>query len=220
MSKNYLAGVLPSLRQPFEIGDHWLIEAFEGRVVRLTARELVLMTLDGNHVRIPNSVVFSSVTTNYPRNPRRSFEFDVTVDSDEALEAVKTLAAQTLLALPGVLHSPGVQLRVQALSDAGATLRMLGWVDERQADFLKVKSEALRTTKEAFERAGVRWPESVTTVRVQGQGTGAPDARPRTLVPPRAESVDVSLETDLDAQRAEELADPDEPKLLEPRRNG
>lgn len=218
--ENYLAGVLLSLRQPFNIGDHLLLESFEGRVVRLTARELVLMTLDGNHVRIPNSVVFNGVTINYTRNPRRRFDFEVTVDRGEDIETVKTLGTQALLALPGVLHDPKVRLRVQALSDAGVTFRVLGWVDQRQADFLKVRSEALKAIKEAFERAGVQLPEPVATVQLQRLKVEKESevAPPQTPVPQHAEPVDVSPETDLDAQIAEELADPDEPNLLEPRR--
>lgn len=212
--ENYLAGTLLSLRQPFNIGDHLLLETFEGRVVRLTARELVLMTLDGNHVRIPNSVVFNGVTVNYTRNPRRRFEFEVTVDHREDLDTVKTLGTQALLGLPGVLPEPRVQVRVQALGDAGVTFRMLGWVDQRQADFLKVRSEALKSVIEALERGDVRLPEAVTTVRLQRQAAGVP--KPPT--PQRAGPVDVAPETELDAQLAEELADPAEPNLLEPPR--
>jgi small conductance mechanosensitive channel len=35
------------------------------------------MTLDGNHLRIPNSTVFKAVILNYTRNPQRRFEFDL-----------------------------------------------------------------------------------------------------------------------------------------------
>ena len=56
--ENYLAAVLLSLRQPFAPHDHIALEGFEGQVVRLTSRATVLLTFDGNHVRIPNARVF------------------------------------------------------------------------------------------------------------------------------------------------------------------
>ncbi|MEM6337604.1 MAG: mechanosensitive ion channel domain-containing protein, partial [Bacteroidota bacterium] len=56
--ENYLAGVLLSVRQPFALGDAVRIGDEEGKVMRLTARELLLMTYDGNHFRIPNASVF------------------------------------------------------------------------------------------------------------------------------------------------------------------
>ena len=64
-------------RQPFRANDHVVIDSFEGRVIRLTSRATVLMTPDGNHLRLPNAMVFRSVILNYTRNPSRRFEFDV-----------------------------------------------------------------------------------------------------------------------------------------------
>ena len=55
---NYVSSLMLSLRQPFRANDHVVIEGHEGRVIRLTSRATILMTLDGNHLRIPNSTVF------------------------------------------------------------------------------------------------------------------------------------------------------------------
>src|SRR5690606_9471771 len=66
--ENYLAGILLSMQRPFEIGDLVLLEGELGAVVRMTARELVMVTPQGNHVRMPNATVFKSKITNYSRN--------------------------------------------------------------------------------------------------------------------------------------------------------
>ncbi|MDD1449824.1 mechanosensitive ion channel [Sphingomonas sp. H160509] len=80
---NYVSSLMLSLRQPFRANDHVVIEGNEGRVVRLTSRATVLMTLDGNHLRIPNSIVFKSVILNYTRNSERRFAFELGVDADD-----------------------------------------------------------------------------------------------------------------------------------------
>ncbi|MEJ2540681.1 MAG: mechanosensitive ion channel [Gemmatimonadota bacterium] len=77
--QNYLAGLLMAVRQPFDKNDHVLVDSYEGKIVRLTPRETILMTLDGNHVRVPNALVFRSPMTNFTRNPRRRFQFDAGV---------------------------------------------------------------------------------------------------------------------------------------------
>lgn len=64
IAENYIAGVLLSVRHRFAIGDHLLIQQHEGKVLRMTSRELMLMTLDGNHLSIPNSTVFKSIVCN------------------------------------------------------------------------------------------------------------------------------------------------------------
>ena len=56
--ENYIASIMLSLRQPFRANERVKINEHEGVVIRLTSRATVLMTLDGNHLRIPNADVF------------------------------------------------------------------------------------------------------------------------------------------------------------------
>jgi small-conductance mechanosensitive channel len=73
--ENYIASIMLSVRQPFRADEHVIINDHEGLVVRLTSRATILMTLDGNHLRIPNSEVFKATRLNYTGNPQRRFEF-------------------------------------------------------------------------------------------------------------------------------------------------
>src|SRR5690606_6551142 len=61
IAENYIAGVLLSLRRPFAPGDHVRIDAHEGKIVALTSRATMMMTLDGNELRLPNALVFKAV---------------------------------------------------------------------------------------------------------------------------------------------------------------
>ena len=45
-------------------------------------------------------------------------------------------------------------------------LRCYGWVDQRQNSFFKVRSEAIRRVKEAFDQAGIVTPEPVYRLRI------------------------------------------------------
>ncbi|MBO6784628.1 MAG: mechanosensitive ion channel, partial [Alphaproteobacteria bacterium] len=104
--ENYIAGLLLSLRQPFSPNDHVSVEGHEGRVIRLTSRATVLMSLDGNHVRIPNAQVFKSTLTNYTRSPERRFEFDVGVGVQTDLTEARSLAIETLSGMDAILPEP------------------------------------------------------------------------------------------------------------------
>jgi len=75
IAENHLAGVLLSLRRPFEPGDHIVLDGHEGKVISLNSRATVLMTMDGNHLRLPNAMVFKGVLLNYTRNPLRRLQF-------------------------------------------------------------------------------------------------------------------------------------------------
>jgi small conductance mechanosensitive channel len=75
--ENFIASVMLSIRQPFRPNDAIEINGDEGMVIRLTSRATILLSYDGNHIRIPNSTVFSSRIVNYSRNDERRFLIDL-----------------------------------------------------------------------------------------------------------------------------------------------
>jgi small conductance mechanosensitive channel len=136
--ENYLAGILMSVRQPFSPRDHVVINGNEGIVVALTSRATVLMTLDGNHLRIPNALVFGSVTLNYTRNPSRRFDFEIGVGVNEDLIRAQSLGIDELMQIEGVMANPPPRALITALGDSNVQLSFLGWVDQRAHEFLQV----------------------------------------------------------------------------------
>lgn len=169
--ENYIASILLSVRNPFEVRDFVDIDGHQGNVVKLTSRATILLSPDGNHIRIPNAMVFKSVIINYTRNMERRFEFDVGVDTDQDLSAAQSLALSTLLAVTGVLHDPKPLVVVQSLGDSNVILRCYAWIDQMQVDFLKVRSEAIRAVKSAFDRTGIVMPEPIYKVRLFDTGS-------------------------------------------------
>ncbi len=178
---NYVSSLMLSLRQPFRANDHVVIGGEEGRVIRLTSRATVLMTLDGNHLRIPNAMVFKAVILNYTRNPERRFEFDLGIGAEEdGLEAIG-LGLGALNALPFVLADPEASAVIVDVGDSNIVLRFYGWVDQRKTDFLKGRSRSIHAVKAAFEAGGFSLPEPIYRLRYD---TPAPADRGRAPAPP------------------------------------
>lgn len=214
LAENYLSGVLLALRRPFEPGDHVMVEGHEGRVVSLNSRATVLMTLDGNHLRLPNALVFKGVLLNYTRNPKRRLRFTLGVGNEEDIALARQLGRDTLLAMDGVLADPPPDALVLEAGDSSMTMEYSAWVDQREVDFRKVQSEGIRLVKAALEDAGMDLPEPIYRVqmveRTAGRGAepgaaGQEQASPAPSkpVPPQA---DVSRDDALDAQIDEERA--------------
>jgi small-conductance mechanosensitive channel len=212
IAENHLAGFLLALRQPFAQNDHVVVEGYEGKIVRLTPRETILMTLEGNHVRLPNALVFRSPMVNYTRNPRRRFHFDVGVGPNDDLQVARDRGVEALEAMDGVLGDPAPQALVTALGDSWVTLRFTGWVDQRRHEFGRVRSEAIRLTKSALERAGVTLPSPEYLVRWTRDGeASAVSAAAGTPAPMEG---DVSVDDAVDRQIEEERRSGDEDDLL------
>ena len=222
--ENYLAGILMSLRQPFSPRDHVVVGGNEGIVIALTSRATILMTPDGNHLRLPNALVFRSVMLNYTRNPNRRFEFDVGIGVNEDLVLAQQIGIRVLLALDGVLDNPPPRAFIAALGDSNVQVRYYGWVDQRTHDFLMLKSEAIRRVKSALEQAGLDMPEPIYRVQITERAAAvdamAAHAQAKPKHPRSAETVDTGVNTELQAQLehderaldAQNLLDPEAPK--------
>lgn len=214
--ENYLAGTILAVRQPFAKNDHIRVEGFEGKVVRLTARETILMTLDGNHVRLPNALIFRSPMLNFTRNPLRRFQFDAGVGAGDDLARARDVAVETLGGIEGVLGDPRPQALVLELGESSVAMRFTGWVDQTTADFNRVRSEALRKVKIGLEDAGLTLPSPEYIVRLRQEGDAAPGKRgPDTPSPEPAPDTDVSVDRTLDEQIEADRRESDEPDLLD-----
>ena len=229
--ENYLAGILLSLRQPFAPHDHVVIDGHEGLVVKLTSRATTLMTLDGNHLRLPNALVFRGVMLNYTRNPARRFEFDVGIGVEEDLVRAQDIGASVMAGLPGVLPDPPPRAFITSLGDSNVLVRFQAWVDQREHDFAQVKSEAIRSVKLALEAAGMDMPEPIYRVQLR-EPAPTPRARPApaqdggarrtedahtpaTRHPPSV-AVDTRARREIEAQIQREPRGPDAHDLLDP----
>ncbi len=156
--ENYIASVLLSLRNPFDVNDYVLIDGHKGNVVRLTSRATILISPDANHIRIPNAKVFKSVITNYTRLPERRFQFDVKIAQEEDVLHAQALAIDALSHIASILKEPKPSVIVDDLVDGGVMLRMFAWVDQRKNSISKVRGESIRKVKQAFDRNDIIMP--------------------------------------------------------------
>jgi small-conductance mechanosensitive channel len=194
IAENYLAGMFLALQRPFAANDHLLVGGREGRVIRMTSRETVLMTLDGNHLRIPNATVFKEVITNYTRNPLRRLEFAAGIGVREDLTRVQHVALGCLRRIPGIVESPPPFSRVESLDDWSVSVHFFAWMDQRGHDFGKVRSEAIRRTKVEFDAAGIDMPSPSYGVTVARSGV-APAVPPRRPAAEGTQATEVTAAT-------------------------
>ncbi len=164
--ENFIASLLLSIRNPFEVNDFVDINGHLGNVARLTSRATILISPEGNHIRIPNSMVFKSVITNFTSKPERRFQFDLGIGTGQNLSQAQGLALDTLKALPGIMTEPKPQAIIQELGDSSVVMRIFGWVNQQQCDFLKVRSEAIKSVKSALDEANIVLPYPVYNLKI------------------------------------------------------
>jgi small conductance mechanosensitive channel len=164
ITENFLASIFLSIQHPFREGDLVEIDGRLGLVQRLTSRTTVLMTLDGNHVQIPNATVFKTTIHNYTSNPNRREDFLVGVGYGDLIPHAQEIALQVLAEHPAVLKEPEPWVLVDNLGSATVNLRVYFWLDGSKHSWLKVRSSVIRQVKRAFQDAGISLPDEAREV--------------------------------------------------------
>ncbi|WP_159679000.1 mechanosensitive ion channel family protein [Luteimonas sp. 9C] len=202
IAENYIAGILLSLRRPFEPGELVRIDSYEGKVAALSARAMTLITLEGNELRLPNALVFKAVILNYTSNPKRRFDFTIPIDAAESIRKAHAIAMDEIASIEDVLADPAPSWMVVEFGANGSVLRFFAWVDQRHSDLGKTRSEAIRLVKGAFWREGIQGPRTTThVVLARDEETAAP--APVDPEPATSAGVDTSVNRDIDRQVAE-----------------
>ncbi len=200
--ENFIASVMLSFRQPFRPNDTVEINGDTGKVIRLTSRATILLSFDGNHIRIPNAVVFKSRIINYSQNVERRFLFSVMVERAADLQETRNLVADTVQDLPFILTEPAAQTWIEALHPSGVELVITGWVDQNATSIVRAKGEALRQVKLAIQAAGIAMPDATQTIEIKRDRKSVP---PEPFESTRVEEVgatdDAALERIVDAER-------------------
>jgi small-conductance mechanosensitive channel len=217
--ENFIASVMLSIRQPFRPNDTVEIEGDTGKVIRLTSRATILLSFDGNHIRIPNATVFKSRIVNFSRNAERRFTFDLGVAPDADLSHARSLARSTLEALPFVLTTPQASAWIESVGDSWVTMGMAGWINQNDTDIVLARSEAIRMVLAAYDAEGLSSePPTYRLLHAGEPQAGPPQQNKADSIAARAETPaapvqdvdaleDKQLTQIIDLERAEEPND-------------
>jgi small conductance mechanosensitive channel len=164
IAENSLASILLSVRNPFRAGDTIEVGGHTGIVQNLNMRTTVLLTLDGNHVQIPNALVFKNVITNFSSNPNRRAEFKVGIGYDDSVLEAQDVIITALQAHQAVLNDPEPVALVDDLGASTVTLLVQYWVDGTAYSVVKVRSAVMRQVKRALQDAGITMPDEAREI--------------------------------------------------------
>lgn len=164
IAENFLASLLLSVRNPFRSGDLIDVGGHVGIVQNLNTRSTVLLTLDGNHVQIPNATVYKSIIKNYSSIPSRRAEFMVGIGYESSTAAAQALIAGVLGNHPAVLDQPEPLVLVDQLGAATVDLRVQYWFDSASYSPAKINSALLRLSKNALTAGGIEMPDPAREV--------------------------------------------------------
>ena len=205
--ENFIASIMLSLRQPFRPNDTVEINGDQGKVIRLTSRATILLSFDGNHIRIPNSTVFKSRIVNFSQHDERRFTFSILIDRGCDLQEARLLMESTLTDLPFVLPDPAPLVWIEEIGTSGARMDLAGWIDQKDTSIVLAKGEALRQIKRALSQAGIVMPDSTQNVVVTRKNPDQSEETEPAIVAPVTPTDDHALNRIVDAERHEDASE-------------
>lgn len=158
VSKNFVAGLLLLLQQPFELEHVIEVAGFTGTVMSVDLRATTLCTLDGRVVEIPNGDVFTSPIVNFTRAEWRRIELQVGVAYGTDLEKARSEGLAAIRSLEGVLGEPAPRAIFQLFGDSSIQMTFYYWIDPAVTDLLSAQDASVLAVNSAFERAGIEVP--------------------------------------------------------------
>lgn len=165
VAKNFVAGILLLIQQPFEIGDSIEVVDFGGTVLDISLRATELRTWDGRRVFIPNGDIFVSSIVNFSRAMRRRIEIPIGVAPDSDLDRVARVTLDTIAkGVNGVLDDPAPQVVFSQFGESTIDFKVLYWIDTGEAGVLQAQDEGVRAIKKAFEEQGIEMPYPTHTI--------------------------------------------------------
>ncbi len=178
VSKNFIAGLLMLIQQPFSIGEAISVAGFGGKVITIDLRATEMHTWDGQVVLIPNATIFTSPITNYSRAVRRRVDIAIGVSYTSDMEKVRSIALGAIRGIPGLLEDPAPQLLFQGFGSSTIDLILYYWINTGQNDPFVAKDAGLVAIYSAFQSAGIEMPFPTQTLLFQRQAIAGDSYRP------------------------------------------
>ena len=154
VAANFGAGLVLQSRRPIQIGDSIESLGYVGNVKAINGLSVVLETLDGQTVHLPNTEVLDNPIVNDSVNGRRRSDFEVRVAAGvERLDDVHGVVAQAIAATPAVDQAVRPQVTTAAIERGRLTLLVRLWHDPSHGR--TVRSAAMHEIARALSERGL-----------------------------------------------------------------
>lgn len=167
--KNFLAGIILLIEEPFRIGDQIVIEQYEGTVERIDIRNTKIRTYTGERILIPNSTVFTSAVIVRTAFSCRRTDLAIGVDYNTPLQKAVQILQQTIKSVEGVIDNPTPEIDLVNFGDSSIDFVVRYWTAPQKREVRHVQTKAILAIKKALDEANINIPYPIRTLYFYNQ---------------------------------------------------
>lgn len=167
--KNFAAGVILLLQQPFHVGEFIGVAGFDGTVLEIDLRSTEIKALDGRIVTLPNADILTSPIINYTRAERRRIELPVGLSYKTDTEVARRVVLEAIQHVPGFVAEPVPLVGFSNFGDSALELNTYFWIDATKTNPFAAKDSAFSLIKKALDEQGIDIPFPIRVLYNQSQ---------------------------------------------------
>jgi small-conductance mechanosensitive channel len=162
--KNFLAGILLLLQEPFRIGDQIIVQDYEGTVEDIAIRSTQIVTYQGEIVVIPNAVLFTNPVQVLTAQRQRRTDLGIGVDYNTNLRLAVDVLLQAVSEIEGVLAEPKPEVDGLGFGDSSIDFVVRYWTLPQKIHVRRTRTKVIIALKEACDKAGINIPYPIRTL--------------------------------------------------------
>ncbi|GJM38633.1 MAG: hypothetical protein DHS20C19_20000 [Acidimicrobiales bacterium] len=156
--QNLFAGVVLQTERPLECGEEITTNGYDGVVLEVTGRAVLLKTFEGELVTIPNSMVLDNPLVNHSREGHRRTRVDVGVAYRSDLPTVTAVLRAAVTGVDGVRESPEPTVVARTFGDSSIDYQIDFWHLAKNSVERETRSSVIVAVHAALADAGISIP--------------------------------------------------------------
>jgi small conductance mechanosensitive channel len=152
--KNFAAGIILLLQQPFHVGESIGVKGFDGTIIEIDLRSTEMRATDGRIIILPNADILANPIINYSRANSRRVDLVLNLPHSTEPDTVRSLVLNAIQNVSGFMKVPEPMIVFNNLTDSALELNASFWVDVSKNDPAYAKDMVLLKVKSAIGEKG------------------------------------------------------------------
>jgi len=171
MTENLISGMTMSIRKPFKTGDIVKTNDIFGEVKKINLRNTLVETFSGQHVMLPNKVVFRNILTNYSHKGQRKIEISVGISYADSPERAAQVITNALNEKYYVINQQDTAVYAVSFGDSSVNLLVWYWIDyPGEFGYMDALHDGVLTVQAALADADISIPFPIRTLDFDAKG--------------------------------------------------
>jgi small conductance mechanosensitive channel len=165
--QNLVAGVILQARRPIRHGDQIEVGKFQGTVLDIDLRNVLVRTYDGLDVFLPNRVVIEGAIVNYTMTPMRRLALEIGVAYGADLREVQRRLVEAATGVPSVAAEPAPAAWCTGFGESSIAFTLLFWFRVTEHSNWEVRSDVAMAVKASLDAGGIDMPFPQRTLSLE-----------------------------------------------------